>query len=186
MTARATSPRTTIRHGGRSRGVGTTLNAVLAALVVAAVAIGSWSLLTALTERRVGAGPAITLPGGSIAVERVRPEALDHNPGMPAGMMADPLASGRRRVTVDVVLRASPAEALEYDARMFSLRTRRGAGELARDQLGAGSAPPGSVVRASLTFVVPEDRGGLLLEVEGGSGAVRLDESPRPGRGHDH
>lgn len=161
--------------------------ALLVAAVVAGLLAGGWGAASAWrTHSAVPASPGtpVDVPGGLLQVDRVVPEGMDHNPGMPDDMMPDPIPEGHRRVHVHVTLRAEDAGGLAYGPERFTLvGDGMGAVSPRADQLGTGHAPVGSVLSGVLIFELPQDATELALRMDGGRqpAALKLEG----GDGHD-
>ena len=155
------APATTVREAarpgarrlGRVRRVLVPAGAVLGVLAVLAVAL--WSV----TEGdRLGTGtPGELVVGSGVAhVDRVVSAARPQHamPGM--GSDDDPVATGRRRVSVELTLRAEDGP-LRVRAREFTLRTRGGPPMAPhRSLLPDTELPEGTTLSGVLVFDVPQ------------------------------
>lgn len=161
--------------------------ALLVTAVVTGLLAGGWGAAAAWrTHSAVPASPGtpVDVPGGVLQVDRVVPEGMNHNPGMPDDMMPDPIPEGQRRVHVHVTLHAEDAGGLAYGPERFTL-----VGDGMRpvnpraDQLGTGHAPEGSVLSGVLVFELPQEATRLALRMDGARQPAAL--TIEGGDGHD-
>lgn len=154
------------------------------------IALGGWSL-TATADAAVSADGQFAVPGGTVRVDSASSPARPRHamPGM--GTDNDPVAEGRRRVTVAVTIAATDGDRpVRYAADAFSLRV--GGEPLAphRSILPAGTLPVGAHVTGALVFDVPADsRTGVLAFAGGGAARVDLPAevgSPTSSTDHQH
>lgn len=160
---------------------------LLVAAVLVGLLAGGWGAAAAWrTHSAVPASPGtpVAVPGGALQVDRVVPEGMDHNPGMPEDMMPDPIPEGQRRVHVHVTLHAEDAGGLAYGPERFTLV---GDGMRAvtprADQLGTGHAPEGSTLSGVLVFELPQKATQLALRMDGARQPAAL--TIEGGDGHD-
>jgi hypothetical protein len=164
----------------------TLLPAVVAAAVLAVLAGGAWAVASAPPP---AAGPGrLALPdGGLVTVDQVVSAARPQHamPGM--GTDADPVADGERRLSVDVTLRASADEPLEYLIDRFSLDVPSADARKPRRAVLPGTRlPAGTQLSGTLIFDVPvEATTGVLAYDGGGSAEVVLPPETAAPDGHE-
>jgi len=132
-------------------------------------------------------GDVLTVPGGEMRVDAVRPEIMVHSMrGMPASLMPDALPEGFRRFSVDVSLLAGRGEVLEYGPDRF----RIGGTEIEdiaphRVTFADADLPGGEMMTVSMLFEAPLDVEVVWLTFEGASDKVILEGDLGDGHG-DH
>ncbi len=137
--------------------------------VTAVLAGGGWSLTLDGPAPSAGADELV-VDRGLASVEQVVSAARPKHamPGM--GTDDDPVADGERRVSVDLTLRATQDEAVEYDVDRFTLDVA-GAGRRApsRSVLPGSELPPGTSLSGTLVFDVPVGATTARLSYDGGA-----------------
>lgn len=197
-------PRDLERLTGARDLIGMSVVVVLAGLLLIGGALLARPLLSGDSAERVSGG--LAMDGGVLLVRGVTAELHSMNPGMPSGMMSDPVPEGFRRVAVNISLLGRAAEGLAYDAADFRA-TVPGAAPVPpqREAMGRGVIPQGAQVNGILVFEVPEEvtrfRLGLVHATEsavvdlsgiadprptGSDPAHTGEEPPRPGADEEH
>jgi hypothetical protein len=120
-------------------------------------------------------GQPIGVPDGTMLVRSVIPwSASEHT--MAGMQVPDPVPKGRRRVIVDVTLRADAGRSLAYRPEAFAV-TADGLGRTAPHWASPGveRVVPGAQATVSVVFEVPASVAGLVLEMDGADGRVALE-----------
>jgi hypothetical protein len=140
----------------------------VALAVVAILAGGLWSLTSAPHATVALRSGELALEGGTARVDHVASAARPQHamPGM--GTDNDPVAAGDRRVSVDITLRATGEEPVEFDVDDFSLviygsEARRPH----RAVLPESVLPPGTQLSGTLVFDVPKTATRARLSYDG-------------------
>lgn len=151
--------------------------------VLLVVLAAAWSV--SLGGRPAPAPPGSVTVGSGVArvdgvVSAARPQHA--MPGM--GSDDDPVATGERRVSVEVTLQATGEEPLRFSVDEFALRVGDAAKPPHRSQLPESEMPPGTTLSGVLVFDVPRDAtvGHLSYGDGGPSTELRLpaEEAARP------
>lgn len=126
---------------------------------------------------------AVPVPGGSMTVEDVLPwGTIDHN--MAGMQIPDPVPAGKRRVLVDVTLRAIDRP-LTYRPAAFNLSGRTmSAIEPWWGTPGVDNVAKGAQTTVTLAFDVPKSATGLQLGLQGSVRRIAIDDgAATPGKG---
>ena len=179
----------------------------LTVLVPVVAAVGVLGVVLAALWSLSPAGRSLTAPPGELVVDagvahvdRVVSAARPSHamPGM--GSDDDPVAAGRRRVSVDLTLRATGDDPLRFTVDAFVLRTSDGTTlQPHRSQLPESELSPGTSMSGVLVFDVPKDvvqgqlsYGGtagsvdLYLPLEAGTGDTPSTSTGTPSHADDH
>ncbi|MCJ7712083.1 MAG: hypothetical protein MUQ32_14775 [Chloroflexi bacterium] len=157
--------------------------------VVAAGALGIF-VGRGESESRAAVGDVVSIPGGQMRVDVIRPwDENKHDGGMPGMKIPDPKPTDARRFWLDVTLGARAAPGIRHDPRLFTIS---GEGMAPREPHGAseglGVIVPGAQATVTLLYQVPKKVGDVSLSVPGVSRPVVI---PAPGStaetdDHDH
>jgi len=153
--------------------VGVVVLVVLAVLAVLGAVLGLRSALG--SDSTPSEDGRLALPHGTLVVNTVTPEIMQHPKGMPASMMPDPVPDGFQRFAVDLTIFADDGGPARYDAAELQV-TGKGfePSTPIRGTLGSGTIPEGGRVTGSVLFQVPDDVRSVLLGVRGESEQVRV------------
>lgn len=164
---------------------------LLEAMVVAIIAVALLGLALATQSLRPDATPAhlgevLTLDGADLVVQGVYPEHMAPmhasgfaNTGMSmGGMLPDATPDGYRRFTIKVLL-IGRSPGFPVSGELFSV-SGPGLAPIAplRHQLGETVLGPGARLIGHLTFQVPTEADGLVLEVKGAARPLTLELPP--------
>jgi hypothetical protein len=158
----------------------------LAIAVCAVLLVGVWGavLLYRAAAAPVDVGTPVTIDGGTVVVHGAEPEQLGHNPGMPAGMMADHLPEGRQRLTLSLTLTATEGDGLAYGPDLLDVSAAEGPVTVARSDIPSGRLDAGQRLELGLVLETPDPVAELLVAF--GDARVRVQPSAGPGHTHDH
>lgn len=142
--------------------------------------LGLWGIAADRGDDRAASAPVavgqpVGFPDGSMLVRTVIPwSSSEHT--MAGMQVPDPVPKGRRRVIVDVTLRADAGRSLAYRPEAFAV-TADGLGRTAPHWASPGipRVAPGAQATVSVVFEVPASVAGLVLEIDGADGRVALE-----------
>jgi hypothetical protein len=142
-------------------------------LAVTAILVGAaWSLTSAPPPTVALRAGELALPNGLARVDQVASAARPQHamPGM--GTDNDPVAEGDRRVSVDVTLRATGDDPVEYDADDFQLLVNGNSATKPRRAVLPGSVlQAGTQLSGTLVFDVPRSATKARLAYDGQASA---------------
>jgi len=164
--------------------------ALLLVALVGVLAAGSWGIFFDRGEPGSSAavGDVVSIPGGQMRVDVVRPwDENKHDGGMPGMTIPDPKPTDTRRFWLDVTLGGRTAPGVRYDPRLFTIS---GAGMEPRKPHGAseglGVIVPGAQATVTLLYQVPKKVGDVVLRVPGVSRPVVIPAPGSTGGAEDH
>ena len=164
--------------------------ALLLLALAAVLAAGAWGIFIdrGESDSRAAVGDVVSIPGGQMRVDVLRPwDENKHDGGMPGMKIPDPKPTDTRRFWLDVTLGARTAPGIRYDPRLFTIS---GTGMEPREphsaSEGLGVIIPGAQATVTLLYQVPNKVGEVVLRVPGVSRPIVIPAPGSAGGTQDH